>query len=384
MLYLVLPVASHYGWGVCGKYLSLELARIGPTTLLADRFSPADAGDELKYLALKAMVRDRSGLAEQLASNRADLDGPVIQAVSNADYGPLEPRIRGRANIGYTFFEDPDPPPQATARLEENFDVVVTGSRWCEEVLNRCGVRATRTIVQGVDRAVFNPQANDKKLFQDRFVIFSGGKFELRKGQDLVLKAVAVLAERHPEVLLVASWFNPWPQSLATMAASPHLAFEAGDNFAAAMERAVASAGLDRNRVVLLEPKPNPLMAQIYKNTDLGLFPNRCEGGTNLVLMEYLACGKPAVVSAATGHLDVAGPHNAIMIETMGRLEVPRQDGKTVVWDDPDLDEIVAKLEWAFQHRDEIAEIGRAAAASMENLTWAAAARRFFNLAQRF
>jgi hypothetical protein len=39
--------------------------------------------------------------------------------------------------------------------------------------------------------------------------------------------------------------------------------------------------------------------------TDCGLFPNRCEGGTNLVAMEYASIGRPIVANALTGHADI-------------------------------------------------------------------------------
>ncbi len=42
-------------------------------------------------------------------------------------------------------------------------------------------------------------------------MVFSGGKFELRKGQDVVIRAYRVLQDRHPDVMLVNAWFNPWP-----------------------------------------------------------------------------------------------------------------------------------------------------------------------------
>ena len=42
-------------------------------------------------------------------------------------------------------------------------------------------------------------------------MVFSGGKFELRKGQDVVIRAYRVLEDRHPDVMLVNAWFNPWP-----------------------------------------------------------------------------------------------------------------------------------------------------------------------------
>ena len=44
-------------------------------------------------------------------------------------------------------------------------------------------------------------------------VIFSGGKLELRKGQDLVVAAFKIFHARHPDALLISSWQNGWPES---------------------------------------------------------------------------------------------------------------------------------------------------------------------------
>ena len=46
----------------------------------------------------------------------------------------------------------------------------------------------------------------------------------------------------------------------------------------------------------------------LLKQADLAVFPNRCEGGTNLVAMEAIACGVPTVLSANSGHLDLLRP----------------------------------------------------------------------------
>ena len=46
-------------------------------------------------------------------------------------------------------------------------------------------------------------------------------------------------------------------------------------------------------------------MSSLLKQADLAVFPNRCEGGTNLVAMEAIACGIPTLLSANSGHLDL-------------------------------------------------------------------------------
>ena len=127
------------------------------------------------------------------------------------------------------------------------------------------------------------------------------------------------------------------------------------------MTRLLAENGMDVSRVVTLVPRANALMPRIYRNSDVGLFPNRCEGGTNLVLMEYMACGKPVVATATTGHGDIVKADNALVVGTRGVcLHGPDRPG--CPWPEPSLDETVEKLEWVYQHRQEARALGNRAA----------------------
>ena len=121
-------------------------------------------------------------------------------------------------------------------------------------------------------------------------------------------------------------------------------------------------------------------MPALFRNTDVGLFPNRCEGGTNLVLMEYMACGKPAIASYSSGHRDILTPRNAIMIKAMRPLTLSRNGGPVALWDDPDLDEIISHLDWSYHHRDELRAIGSRAGEDLREKTWQRSAEQFYGL----
>jgi glycosyltransferase involved in cell wall biosynthesis len=138
--------------------------------------------------------------------------------------------------------------------------------------------------------------------------------------------------------------------------------------------------GLDMKRVVTLPLYPNEIVARTYQNTDVGLFPNRCEGGTNLVMMEYMACGKPVIGSFNTGHKDILTEENARLVQRMRSVTVMAQDKPYAVWDDPDLDETIAHLEWAYHHRDELRQMGQQAGRDLARFTWGRAARQFHRL----
>jgi len=375
LINLVFPLGNQHGWGVCGWHLSQELARLGPITLISDPFALSELGDELEGMGLKGMWRDKKDFPAAACLGR-----PMLQPVNNLSFLPWEPALRGAFNAGYIFFEEEYISPQNRENARRGFDLIVAGSSWCEKVLRQNGLTHTCAIAQGVNRRFFNPCQAQKTALCDRFVVFSGGKFELRKGQDLVIRAFKVLQDRHADVLLVNAWANRWLDSLKSMAHSPHIELRLGPDFISTINQTLAGCGIDLNRVVTLAPKPHPLMANIYKNTDVGVFPNRCEGGTNLVLMEYMACGKPAIASDSSGHKDVAKAHNAILLTKLGKLKINRDGRQVAAWDEPDLEELVEKLEWAYQHAGAIGEIGQRAGESLKSFTWEAAAQKFYHL----
>jgi len=236
-------------------------------------------------------------------------------------------------------------------------------------------------VIQGLDARLFHAccDGTRRRLLIDKFVVFSGGKFELRKGQDIVIRAYKVLQDRHADVMLVNAWHNPWPAEFETMSQSKLIRFpRAKGPHVQLVNRILADNGIDLQRVVSCHQQSNVAMPPIYWNTDVGLFPNRCEGGTNLVLMEYMACGKAVVAVDTTGHADIVNACNALVIGTKGETTVRDAGGVPMaVWPEPDLDDAIDKLEWAYQNRDKMRELGCRAAKDLEPFTWRRTAEGF-------
>lgn len=381
MMYAVLPTGSFHGWGVCGKYITKELSRITEIGLITEGFDQASIQDVFDYRLLKGLLVPEHEQQQLRNGAAVTVDVPVLQNIMDKSLRPALPAFRGSWNVGYTFFEDTVLHPSFIENGRRFYDVVVTGSLWCEEVLRGYGLTNVATIIQGVDPTIFNPAHATKEYLQDQFVIFSGGKFELRKGQDLVIRAFKVLQDRYKDVMLGNSCYNHWAASMQTMSASPHIRFapKSGD-YNALMEQTFVENGIDPRRVITLPPLPNIMMTRIYRNTDIGLFPNRCEGGTNLVLMEYMACGKPAIASYSSGHRDVLTDRNSLPLRVLRPISISQNGEQVAVWDDPQLDEVIARLDWAYHHRDGIRTIGSEAGRSMAPLTWERTAQQFHDV----
>jgi glycosyltransferase involved in cell wall biosynthesis len=122
---------------------------------------------------------------------------------------------------------------------------------------------------------------------------------------------------------------------------------------------------------------PNHFMARIYREMDVALLPNRCEGGTNMMAMECMACGVPMIMSDNTGHKDLIATGAPYALARQTSVAVPGigTDG----WGECNVDEIVEALEWAYGKREDAARRGAAGAAAMQNWTWARHAARLFS-----
>jgi glycosyltransferase involved in cell wall biosynthesis len=177
-----MPRGRAHGWGIAGENLSRGIAA---HAVQSDTFDGGKRGNDLQ---------------------------------------PFEPEQWDRINIGYCFFEDAISVLEHARAAGRRWDMIVAGSRWCEYQLRTGGVRNCTTILQGVDRDQFYPGV--KPAHHDNFVVFSGGKFELRKGQDLAIAAMKVFMQRHDDVLLSCAWHNQWPFSMATMEMSSHIAYQ--------------------------------------------------------------------------------------------------------------------------------------------------------------
>jgi glycosyltransferase involved in cell wall biosynthesis len=284
-------------------------------------------------------------------------------------------RLQGKPSIAATFFETAQLEPEAVARAAA-YPLVVTGSSWNTEVLRAHGLTNVRTVIQGIDPTLFHP-APAQGAMADRFLVFSGGKLERRKGQDIVVAAFRRFAERHPDAVLVVAWHNFWPQYARTIndggVAEPAPLDEAG---AVDVAGWVAANGIAPSAFLDLGVVANAQLPPVLREMDVAVFPNRAEGGTNLVAMECMACGVPTILSRNTGHIDLIEDENCYPLVQQGAL-AGREAGLDGLagWGESDVDEVVDALERVYAHRQEARDRGLRGAATLSRFTWAKTAR---------
>lgn len=373
MIYVDMPVADCSGWGICGRNIIKELYNLTDIKLFSkSKIQTENLMDRYFYNSLKASDKEIADVQNGVLTS---VDYPILESVPyGMPYFDLRQlttiNLKGKKRVGYIFYEENILSDYFLNTIKANWDYIVAGSKWCEETLKFHGYNNTSTIIQGVDPFLFHPRNNEKEMFQDKFVIFSGGKFEYRKGQDIVIKAFKVLQEKYKDVLLVNAWFNN-SSYIMSMSLSEHIRFQPSSNhYPTMMNQILADNGVDPSGVINLMACYNSSMPSIFKNTDIGLFPNRCEGGTNLVLMEYMACGKPVIASYNSGHRDILRDDNSIKINAMSDLPISFENNVVAIWENPDLDETISHLEWAYHNRDKLKPLGNKAAEDMSQLGW--------------
>ncbi len=361
------------GWGTYGVNLAVELARknLVPALFLASkdiRLTPAQM--KLLHPALTAQPdwharAKRGGLK---------VDCPMLLSLGDGlDFYDVLSGTRGIPTVGIPFFESATIP-EANVSKARTFDLIVAGSTWNAEVMARHGVTNVRSCFQGVDLDLFKPGAKTGR-FANRFAVFSGGKLEYRKGQDLVVAAFKRFYQRHNDAVLVTAWHNPWPKMAAQgLSMSPHVSGPPGLTPEGRLDVPgwLRANGLPDAAFHDLGAVANADTAPLLREVDLAIFPNRCEGGTNLVAMECMACGVPAALSRNTGHLDLFADDNCYSLDMqipMGAITNRREwEG----WGESSIDELVTKMERAYTDRADAAKRGAAGAAFMQNWGWPA------------
>jgi glycosyltransferase involved in cell wall biosynthesis len=369
-------VSSYFGWGLYGLNLALSLASHPVfSPVAAMEFGPGDVVlDPLREHLIQgvgALSADLWAALATLPQPEALINAPVLMGLGKDLHNVASAGgkfLTGRPPIGVTFIEHSTLSPVGRQRADQ-FALIVAGSRWNESVLRANGIAATTTVSQGVDTSLFHPAPSTGRL-RDRFVVFSGGTLEYRKGQDLVVKAFRAFQQRHAEALLLTAWNTRWDWADPFMAAATDTvpAVQGEGGWVDTAGWAIAN-GVPAQALIALGRVPNIAMPHVVREADVALFPNRCEGGTNLVAMECMACGIPTILSANTGHLDLLVRDGAAYrLERQGAAAC--EGYETQDWGESDVEEILEKLEAVWQDRREAAAVGSRGAAFIAPLTW--------------
>ena len=373
------PLTPYTGWGGYGIQLAQALMQQGRYKPLLAAGNDRSVHCDLHWLAALDHLEACSGsLRQRLEQGQEPL--PIATAAeicfSPLGNGAPEPRCLAQRQVGSTFIEF-SRVAEADLQRMAAYDALITGSRWNQALLQRFGLQQARLVHQGVDTALFNP-APVPRLLRRSLVVFSGGKLEIRKGQDVVIAAFRELLRHHPDALLIAAWGNVGDVALGTIARSPHVQGAPQQGRADGIAPWLEANGVPLANVLLVPCVHSRQLPNLIKQADVAVFTSRCEGGTNLMAMETLACGVPTLLSANTGHLDLLemGMEHALPVGQTGLGQVapslvgPYGGDPLGLWGETRPEEL---LEWWLRLAGETPiwrQRGQQGARAMEAMSW--------------
>mgnify|MGYP007071598147 CR=1 FL=1 len=203
----------------------------------------------------------------------------------------------GNPRYGFPFFELDSFTPRELHHLK-NQDELIVASKWAVDVIKNNGIELpTHVVPLGVDRSIFYDE--DFK-HEGTTVFFNVGKWEIRKGHDILIEAFEKAFTKDDDVKLVMACCNPFLNPTE----SKEWIFR-------------YTNGKLGDKVVVY---PHRLagqreVAKLMRDGDVGVFPARAEGW-NLDMLEAMSCGKHIITTRNTAHTEFCNEANSIMIDT--------------------------------------------------------------------
>jgi phosphatidylinositol alpha-1,6-mannosyltransferase len=206
-----------------------------------------------------------------------------------------------------------------------NAEYAIANSRNTARMLREeWGLAAERVHIlhPGVDTTRFTPAARDEDFraamgWSGRRVLLTVGRLQLRKGQDMLIRALSSIRKRVPEALCVL----------------------AGDGEEMPRLRELARQEGVEAHVQFLGEVTDARLIKCYQQCDLFVLPNRQVGrdieGFGMVLLEAQACGKPVVAGDSGGTAETMNiPHTGCVVDCTSPL--PLADTLSGLLQDPD------------------------------------------------
>ncbi len=153
----------------------------------------------------------------------------------------------------------------------------------------------TFVVPLGVDREIFRETASRRK----ETIFFNCGKWEVRKGHDILIKAFDEAFNEDDEVELWMMCDNPFYSEEETFQ----------------WERLYRTSKMGEKVRMIPRQETQQEVYDIMSQVDCGVFPSRGEGW-NLELLEMMSCGKKVIATDYSAHTEFANEENCMLVQT--------------------------------------------------------------------
>jgi len=274
------------------------------------------------------------------------------------DFLPSLPQRGGAVCVVY-FPIDGYPLPEDWKRWLQSVDVPVVPSHFAARVIAGSTGKTPPVVYYGVDTRGFCPldreRAKSLANVAGHFVVGTVARNQQRKNLPALVKAFAIFSKDKPDVLL-------------------YLHTQVRGHWD--MKELVRRFGIeDKTRVTAdLTPDrgvPDDMLATVYNAMDVLVLPTMAEG-FGLPIIEAQACGTPALATDFSACPELL-PDPSQRLRVKDTLIMGRNFEQAIV----DEDDIAAKLDQFYHHRDELTALGRRCHEFAQGFDWSIACRHF-------
>ena len=173
-------------------------------------------------------------------------------------------------------------------------DKILVCSEWAKQIAEQETSIETSVVPLGVDRDILKPFKSGRR----ETVFFNCGKWEVRKGHDILVECFNKAFDYNDEVELWMMCHNPFYSQ------------QQQDEWINLYKNSKLG---DKIRIIPRQ-KDHRDVYNIMKQTDCGVFPARAEGW-NLELLEMLSCGKHVITTNYSGHTEFCSVKNSMLVD---------------------------------------------------------------------
>jgi glycosyltransferase involved in cell wall biosynthesis len=344
------PTSGNVGYASCARDMVAAMGENGVDISLipTDRPRREDIAEIYEYLP-----------------NAQEVDQNAIALSHTVPRGFELCQVHGSKRFNYSVLEVDKIPEDWVDNLNQ-LDGAVTATKWGKKVYEKCGVKKVSVVPHGVDTLTFSPLTLkiDELANNGRFKFLAIGKFEPRKGYDLLFHAFADEFGGTDDAELLVQMHNPFLEGFNPYAALVSMDLPTNKNIH------FLSPNMSKDR-----------LAQLYASVDAFVLPTRGEGW-GLPITEAMASSLPTIVTKWSGPSEYITVKNSYPIKSDGLVEPPKgemfyhflEGGK---WADPNFDELRAHMRHVVDNPDDAERKGEQARLDMqEKWSWQSAGKK--------
>lgn len=176
-------------------------------------------------------------------------------------------------------------------------DRILVTSKWAKDIIVQNGITTKVDIVPlGVDREIFDENKYEK-INKNKYIFMNIGKWEIRKGHDILLELfqkafpdqddveLCILASEHTNSYSSKEELDQWKNMYSS----------------------------DKRIKLLNGAQSHKNIAEIINYADCGVFPSRAEGW-NLELLEMMSMNKPVIATDVSAHTEFCNKNNCYLV----------------------------------------------------------------------